>query len=73
VIVGDAAVCAAPGCRGREITLIFSGRLTVRYGSDLALGGGADFATRVGSRLRLFCYGTGGSPPVLCKEEWRSR
>ena len=73
MIVGDAAVRVAPGCRGREITLIFSERLTVRNGSDLALAGCADFATRVGSRLRLFCYGTGGSPPILCKEEWRSR
>lgn len=73
-ITGDADIRALRGVwSGREITLIFSGRLTVRNGRDLALAGGADFATRAGSVLRLFCYGTGGLPPVLCKEEWRSR
>jgi hypothetical protein len=73
-VTGDTDIRALRGAwSGREITLIFAGRLTVRNGRDLALAGGADFTTRAGSVLRLFCYGTGGTPPVLCKEEWRSR
>ena len=73
-ITGDTDIRALHGVwSGREITLIFSRRLTVHNGGDLALAGGADFTTRAGSMLRLFCYGTGGAPPVQCKEEWRSR
>jgi hypothetical protein len=73
-VTGDSDIKLLRGVwSGRQITLIFSGNLTVRDGSDLALAGGADFATRAGSMLRLLCYGTGGAPPVLCKEEWRSR